>query len=199
MKITYFLRGLGVGIIFCALIMLMAVKTAPDTMTDEEVVSRAKELGMVEGSQSDAAIDALCDSTEETENDKNKDNSDKAVDSTTTEGDTTSKQVTTEAATTEAATTETATTEAATTEVKKNSKDDKKKPDDDSKVTITNTKGMYSERVSEALAAKGVIDDAAAFNKYLESNGYADSLVVGTYTLKKGEDYSSVVAKITGH
>ena len=47
MKLAYFLRGLGIGIIFCAIVFSFS-KGTTSTMTDEEIISRAKELGMVE-------------------------------------------------------------------------------------------------------------------------------------------------------
>lgn len=47
MERKYYLRGLGIGIAVTAIIMGIAV-SKNQTMTDEEVIARAKELGMVE-------------------------------------------------------------------------------------------------------------------------------------------------------
>lgn len=47
MKLKYYLRGLGIGIIITALIMKLA-PGAPEEMTDAEIKRRAAELGMVE-------------------------------------------------------------------------------------------------------------------------------------------------------
>ena len=47
MERKYYLRGLGLGIIITAIIMGFAVKGRP-AMTDEEIMQRAKELGMIE-------------------------------------------------------------------------------------------------------------------------------------------------------
>lgn len=47
MERKYYLRGLGLGIIITAIIMGFAVKGKP-AMTDEEIMQRAKELGMIE-------------------------------------------------------------------------------------------------------------------------------------------------------
>ena len=47
MKRKYYLRGLGTGILVTALILIIA-SGQKETMTDEEVKARAKELGMVE-------------------------------------------------------------------------------------------------------------------------------------------------------
>lgn len=47
MERKYYLRGLGIGIAVTAIIMGIAM-SGNQTMTDEEVIARAKELGMVE-------------------------------------------------------------------------------------------------------------------------------------------------------
>ena len=47
MKLKYYLRGLGIGIVVTAIIMTVALGNK-QPMTDEEVIARAKELGMIE-------------------------------------------------------------------------------------------------------------------------------------------------------
>lgn len=47
MERKYYLRGLGLGIVVTAVIMGIAL-SGPRKMTDEEIIQRAKELGMVE-------------------------------------------------------------------------------------------------------------------------------------------------------
>ncbi len=47
MKIKYYLRGLGVGIVITTLILLIVFNTTGKNISDEEVVARAKALGMV--------------------------------------------------------------------------------------------------------------------------------------------------------
>ena len=47
MKLKYYLRGLGIGILVTTVILSLA-GVGRKNMTDEEVVKRAKELGMVE-------------------------------------------------------------------------------------------------------------------------------------------------------
>ena len=48
MKLKYYLRGLGIGIVVTALIMHFALGGEKETMTDEEIKARAAQLGMVE-------------------------------------------------------------------------------------------------------------------------------------------------------
>lgn len=49
MKLRFYLRGLGIGIVFSAMICSFGKTNAQETMSDEDVMKRAKELGMVEG------------------------------------------------------------------------------------------------------------------------------------------------------
>ncbi|MDE5932578.1 MAG: hypothetical protein K2H40_08870 [Lachnospiraceae bacterium] len=47
MELKYYLRGLGLGIVITAIIMGI-VSSRSEAMTDEEIIARAKQLGMIE-------------------------------------------------------------------------------------------------------------------------------------------------------
>ena len=49
MKLKYYLRGIGIGVILTALIMGFALGGRKTTISDAEVIERAKALGMVQG------------------------------------------------------------------------------------------------------------------------------------------------------
>lgn len=50
MKLKYYLRGMGIGIILTAIVMGFALGGRKKTISDAEVIERAKALGMVEAS-----------------------------------------------------------------------------------------------------------------------------------------------------
>lgn len=50
MNLKYYLRGLGIGIVVTALIMQIAAGGKKQVLSDEEIMERARELGMVEES-----------------------------------------------------------------------------------------------------------------------------------------------------
>ena len=50
MRMRYYLRGLGIGIVVTALLMGFTKGDQKETLTDAEIVERAKSLGMVESS-----------------------------------------------------------------------------------------------------------------------------------------------------
>ncbi|MCR4791252.1 MAG: hypothetical protein K5871_00725 [Lachnospiraceae bacterium] len=47
-KQKYYLRGIGVGIVVCALILIISRINSPVNISDDEIVSRARALGMVD-------------------------------------------------------------------------------------------------------------------------------------------------------
>ena len=49
MKLKYYLRGIGIGVILTAIIMGFALGGRKATISDAQVIERAKELGMTEG------------------------------------------------------------------------------------------------------------------------------------------------------
>ncbi|MDE6530300.1 MAG: hypothetical protein K2K96_05935 [Lachnospiraceae bacterium] len=48
MRLRHYLKGLGIGMVVTALILHFSVQAAEPSMTDEEVIARARELGMIE-------------------------------------------------------------------------------------------------------------------------------------------------------
>lgn len=179
MKIQYFLRGLGLGIVVCAFVLFVAYKTNPPKMSDQEIKKAAKGLGMVEATSTEDSLAALReDSTSED----------------TTESVTTEKEMTTEAST--EATTEMITTEASTTEVV-TTEQSTEASGEDKTIVITVTAGMYSDAVAESLYNMGLVDSASAFDQYLNANGYGDRILVGDHTIKVGATYDQIAQSLT--
>ena len=172
MKRKYFVRGLGVGILFGALIMFAAYMTSgKNRMSDEDVIKRAQELGMVK--QSEYVLESDVTSQETT------------TEEITTEA--TTEKATTEAPTTTKTTTEKATTEASTTE----------KADTSTQTTVTISSGMSSEAIASALANAGLVDDASKFNSFLVANGYDMKLETGNFSLETGMSYEEIAKILT--
>ena len=84
-------------------------------------------------------------------------------------------------------------------ETKEAVRDEKKSEDDKSKkpYSLKIERGYSSDRVAGILEDAGVIDNAAAFDRYLCSNGYDKRISVGSYQIPKGADYSTVAKLIT--
>lgn len=84
-------------------------------------------------------------------------------------------------------------------ETKEAARDEKKSEDDKSKkpYSLKIERGYSSDRVAGILEDAGVIDNAAAFDRYLCSNGYDKRISVGSYQVPAGADYSTVAKLIT--
>ena len=192
MKKKYFVRGLGIGIIFGALIMLAVYLTSgKGSLSDEEVMKRAQELGMVK--KSEYVLDSEVTSEETTTEAVTTEapaTTEKATEATTEAPATTEKA--TEAATTEAATTEKATTEKATTEAATTEQTDTK-----TKATITVSGGMSSETIPSLLEDAGLVDSASKFNSFLVQNGYDKKLETGSFDISGGMTYEEIAGILT--
>lgn len=183
MKFQYFLRGVGIGIIFASIIFMVAYDgTANNTMSNKEIISKAKELGMV---MKDDNLKTLIEEASEnntisqTENDTEDRSTRKTTEEKTTEKKSTQEK------TTEKKTTEKKTTEEKTTE--ENKKD----------YQLTVSPGSSSYPVCQKLEEMGLIDSAQKFDDYLIEHGYANRISVGTHSLKKGMTYEEIAVAIS--
>lgn len=63
MKLKYYLRGLGAGILFSVLIFVFVVSPKETTLSDEEIIQRAKKLGMTEKQELSIDMEKLRENT----------------------------------------------------------------------------------------------------------------------------------------
>lgn len=180
MKLKYFLRGLGVGVVFGALIMLVAYMTSGGyKLSDEEVIKRAEKLGMV---MEESSVPEIND--EDTEE----------KDDIMTEKPTTSEEIVTEdEPVSEEVTddvTEEPTTEATTEEPITTAED---VPSGDyTTATIEVVSGMSSYDIAQLLENAGIVDSASDFDTYLNANGYSTQLKINKYTFNSNMTYEEI-------
>ena len=177
MKLKYYLRGLGIGILVTTIILTIANHVG-NKISDAEVIKRAEALGMVMSDDETLFPPKQTDEQATTG---------KTEESTT-------EEPTTEEPTTEEPTTEEPTTEEPTTE------EPATKPSGGDVVTATLVikSGMYSEKVSQELQRMGIISDWADFNQYLSDNKYDVVIKTGTYTVNSSMTYEELAKLITG-
>ncbi len=208
MKIKYYLRGIGVGLLLGVIIMYAAMVTfGYEKKSDDEdtktVVENDVNKGKTEAQTTEKATEKV---TTEVKTEK-----------VTTEKTETTAEVTTEAKTepTTAATTEvtTETTTEATTETttevttetteatsEKTEEPTTEKPSQDDTVTIVIESGMISTDVAEMLQDAGIIDDYKDFDRWLDATGYSTIIRVGEFIFHKGMTYEEIAEVLTtGH
>lgn len=205
MKLKYFLRGFGLGILFTTIMLAISfyLKASDGSvMTDAQIIEQAKKLGMVEkesiteensssGEEQNIPETSEQESEDLTESSSLEEESTKETETSSQvlQTESVSQEMTTEETTTEETITEvsTAAPEETTTQIQEIESDSGTE-----KVMITIKSGMSSEDIAIILQEKGVITDASEFNRYLVLNKYANKMQVGTYEIPFGVDYKKL-------
>lgn len=201
MKLKYYLNGFGIGVLFATIILSVSFLVRSDSgtkMTDEEVMVRARQLGM---EMSTAATEAES-ATKETAGAETSTRPEKASETEsskeleTTEAETsTTEETTTEEPTTEPPTTEAQTTEELTTQMQTETQSATTLQSGES-ITIEIVSGMTSETVSRMLADRGLISSASELNTYMVQKGQAGRIRVGKYEMTPGMSYDEIISMI---
>lgn len=202
MKLKFYLRGLGIGIVVTALIMGIAKKDKLP-LTDAEIKAAAAKLGMVES-----------DSLRLTDLDQDGKDFDSPSDPDTAGGTTTPEPesdpgtaggtITPEPESDPGMAGGTITPEpesdpgmaggAATPE----SQNPEMSSGITETVTITIRRGTGSRAVCSLLAEAGLIEDAAAFDQYLIDSGYSKRISAGTFEIPAGaseEEMAKIISR----
>lgn len=210
MKLKYYLRGLGIGILITTVILSLA-GIGRKNMTDEEVVKRAKELGMVEST----LLSDLPDQTKaeevrptepetslqpETSEQENSEEPEAGPEPETSEPETSEPEVSPEPE--ESASTPE--TPVAPEETPVAPKETPVSPEDGNPdtpagetVTLVIGRGESSTTVSKNLKKAGIVEDAAAFDRFLCNNGYDKKIITGTYEIPYGASEEEIAKIIT--
>ena len=188
MRLKYYLRGIGLGIIFtCLMFMLFSNKKADNTdqldknqqletttetlsnqtsgddkndIANDEAVSGSADVQ----NNTDAEDDVSAQNNADAQN--TADNQTGASDTTDTSNQTDDSNITGETGTGDV---------------------------QDEYVTLVIEKGDIARDVAESLYEDGIIDDAESFRKYLGETGVSRTLHAGEYNIKVGSTYEEIV------
>ena len=201
MKLKYYLRGLGIGILVTTVILSLA-GIGRKNMTDEEVVKRAKELGMVESTLlSDLPDQTKTDNVRPTEPETSlQPETSEPEESTSTPETPEAPEETTTTPETPAAPEETTTTPetpVAPEETPVSPEDGNPDTPAGETVTLVIGRGESSTTVSKNLKKAGIVEDAAAFDRFLCNNGYDKKIITGTYEIPYGASEEEIAKIIT--
>lgn len=171
MKLKYYLRGLGIGMIVTALILGISFSNRQDQtsqiMTDDQIRERAAELGMVDSSE--LTLAALQNSAKQpTEGTPEETTQTQEQNNIEAEPETTAEPEVTEA------------------------------PQRTQTASITIQRGDDSGSASRRLYEAGLVENAKAFDNYLCNNGYSRSINPGTYEIAPGASEEEIAKIITG-
>lgn len=217
MKIRYYLRGLGLGILFTAAFFILCVDSK-QTMSDEMIKARAKELGMIESTvladigESSATVEEPTDDVEketaeevessveevtaETEEATEIVESTEEVESSEEEAsveEPDSKEQPAEEKTEESSKEEEASKEEKTSqEEPSQAAEETQAPADGQIISIVVNKGEGSDTVSQRLYQAGLVDDPYAYDKYLMQNGYDRKIGAGEHLIPSGSSWQEI-------
>lgn len=196
MRLKYYLRGLGIGVIVTTIILAIALERKPGAMTDAQIKKRAEELGMVEGGplkekdETKASSGAVEPST--------------GADATVGQDVSQAPHVSATAPSTEKTTAATAkpdattkapaTTKAATT--KGTQPPQREEGEDGTYVTIEIGASDWSNHVAAKLQAAGLVESASDFDQYLIQHGYESIIASGTHRFKVGSSYAELAKEL---
>ncbi|MBQ7925082.1 MAG: hypothetical protein IJ335_02185 [Lachnospiraceae bacterium] len=207
MRLKDYLRGLGIGMI--VVVLILSIGGRDRTMTDEEIIARARQLGMVDGNQTLINIQDKESTATEEENTKldfTEENHEGsiAVESVAGTVDEPEKGESPESTETdeqevniENSKAEETVEETAQESTEEGASDSSKAPADNGTVIITVQRGDSSVSVSRDLAAAGAVESAKDFDKYLCENGYDKRISVGTFEIPVGASYEEMAKIIT--
>lgn len=198
MKLKYYLRGLGIGMVVTVLILGLAPgKPGDSAMTDAQIIARAKELGMVERK---VLSDTVQPEVEDEENDVSDADEEPETLDESIEPHTQAIEDTDDGG--EIQTPEEQQAAAQPEEPSAEDGDGQMEGVSDSgteTVRVEIVHGDSSNTACRKLKEAGLISDEAAYNSFLCENGYDKSILANTYEIPVGMSESEIAALITGH
>jgi hypothetical protein len=181
MKLRYYMRGLGIGIVVTAILMGVTLNGKTEKLTDAEIIERAEALGMEQKYESTVLADTV--ENKETEDNAAKPEEEKQPQEIETDVSGNSAEDETEEEVSEEISEE-ETEEMPDSEVKET-------------VQITVVGGDGSGTVARKLAEAGLVEDAKAYDEYLCSNGYDKRICTGTHSIPVGASAEDIAEIIT--
>lgn len=180
MKFKYYLRGCGLGILFAAIVLMIAFHTQNKTMDDTAVLERASELGMIMPETQNTDTEADTQQGEPVS---------KTEPELTTETSATSTQITDDGNTIPADKQKNIkknTDKKESDKKESDKKTDADKAEESEDITVKIKSGEVCRQLAEELEDLGLVEDAESFRKYMQQCGYDDQIGVGTFHLKRG-------------
>ncbi|MBQ3560034.1 MAG: hypothetical protein IJA07_11015 [Agathobacter sp.] len=177
MRLKYYLRGVGIGIIFATLVMTFSGFVHKYNISDEYIMREARKLGMV---MKDELKDKNELWSEDTQGDESEDISSEpeSEPQTSVEPETpVEPEIPVEP--------EVPVEPEAPAESESESEAVEY-------VTVVIVSGDYARQVAEKVRDAGLIEDAEDFRKYIGKMGYGQSMHPGTYYIPVGSDYEEI-------
>lgn len=195
MKLRYYLRGLGIGIVVTALIMGLSNRDARP-LTDAEIKAKAATLGMVESDSLRLADVAVMPEAEPGgEPAQTPDAEIGEEPAQTPDAETGGEPTQIPDAETDREPAQTPEAETGGESVK--TPETEQPGEQEETISVTIESGSGSGTVCRQLEEAGLIESATSFDRYLIDNGYSKRISVGTYEIRVGATEEEIAKIIT--
>lgn len=207
MKLKYYLRGLAVGILVTTVLLMVAGRGHKTAMSDNEIIARAKQLGMVMDKSQTGSKEDLFSKDSQKENTENTEDSGQVpvTKTDTSTGDDMNAQNTDGSNVQTQPGADTSQQDGQTdpnvqqnTDAAQQSADNgqaAESQDAPQYVEVIVSPGEYCRAVSEDLASKGLVSDSESFRKYMFEIKQDELISSGVYQIPVGASYEEI-AKI---
>lgn len=190
MKLKYYLRGFGTGVIFATVILIIALAVHDNLSSNSNKnASSGNLLLSTENNNKQTEHNKESVSKKEDPSGETSDNKETSMKETQT---TIPNETTTQI--------ETTTHNQTTIQNETTTQNETTKTLDDVNdevYTLSITSGMTSNQAADILAEHGIVDSGYDFNMYLYNNGYESKIRTGKYKLTKGMSYAEIAKMIT--
>lgn len=185
MRLKYYLRGLGLGIIFSVIIMMIGFHNNKQSMSDTEIIEKAKTLGMVEAKNISGTV---ADEYNSEKTDSSATNSDASSQKAETEQDSQMQDSQTAQEDTQQEDTQPAA----------DAKQETVEPQDAvTTYTISVTSQDTCRTIAEKLKALNLVDDAEQFRIYMGQKGADHFIADGEHIIPQGASYDDIITILT--
>lgn len=190
MRLKYYLRGLGLGIIFAVIIMMIGFHGNKQSMSDTEIIEKAKALGMVEAKNISGTV---ADEYNSEKTDSSAANSDDSSQKAETEQDSQMQDSQTAQEDTQQEDTQQEDTQPAA-----DAKQETVEPQDAvTTYTISVTSQDTCRTIAEKLKALNLVDDAEQFRIYMGQKGADHFIADGEHVIPQGASYDDIITILT--
>lgn len=199
MKLKYYLRGLGMGILFATIIMAISSALHKNDISDEEIIKRAQKLGMIMTESTDKEGGLWGD----TEDSQTEDVTENTQEESTQQKPSSEQQVpqNTQLQSEKPSESEQASEKESEKKPEKDSQKESEKDSEKKKPTKNEKKDYVQIKISDSDAARhvseklefgGLVKSASDFLSYLRKHGYSTRILSGTFNIPVGASYEEI-------
>lgn len=178
MKLKYYLRGVGIGVIFATLVMTISGLEHKYNISEEYIIKEARKLGMVMKDELDGNNGLF----------GNGDSQEPEESQATEENESTNSEMIDD-------------TQVASSEVQPSESESESQVPVESEtpvyVTIVVEGGDSARQVADKAKEAGLIEDAEVLRNYLRDHGYSHDILVGSFQIPLGADLEEICRILT--